>query len=72
MYNKQLMLSVCIYMHVYGGLRVCFALHGSFLSLLQSLPVFLQGADGVPHLTTSPPQGAVSQNALRVRFCDKA
>lgn len=43
-------------------------LHGSFLALLQSLPVFLQGADGVPRLATSPPQRAVSQNVLRVGF----
>lgn len=51
---------------------VCFffanVLHGSFLALLQSLPVFLQGADGVPRLATSPPQRAVSQNVLRVGF----
>lgn len=54
------------------GRRVCaFSssfLHGSFLSLLQSLPVLLQGADGVPCLAAGPPQWAVGQDALRVRF----
>ncbi len=49
---------------------VC-VLHGSFLPLLQSLPVFLQGADGVPCLAASPPQRAVSQKVLRVGFYDK-
>lgn len=48
---------------------MCFVLHGSFLALLQSLPVFLQRTDGVPRLTTSPPQRAVSQYVLRVGFC---
>lgn len=46
-----------------------FVLHGSFLALLQSLPVFFQRTDGVPRLTTSPPQRAVSQYVLRVGFC---
>lgn len=45
-----------------------YILHGSFLPLLQSLPVFLERADGVPRLATSPPQRAVSQNVVRVGF----
>ena len=48
-----------------------YPLHGSFLSLLQSLPVFLQGTDGVPRLTTGPPQVAVLQDVLRVRLWTK-
>lgn len=43
-------------------------LHGGLLSLLQPLPVLLQGADGVPRLAAGPPQWAVGQHALRVRF----
>lgn len=53
---------VCVFVYV---------LHGSFLPLLQSLPVFLQGADGVPRLAAGPPQRAVSQKAFRVGFYDK-
>lgn len=48
---------------------VGFLLHGSFLALLQALPVLLQRADGVPRLATSPPQRAVSQYVLGVRLC---
>lgn len=54
-----------------GG-RVCAfspsVLHGGLLSLLQPLPVLLQGADGVPCLAAGPPQRAVGQDALGVRF----
>ena len=62
----------CVFQTSYICVCVCVCvcvLHGSFLSLLQSLPVFLQGADCVPCLAASPPQGAVSQEVLRVRFC---
>lgn len=45
--------------------------HGSFLALLQPLPVLLQGADGVPRLTTRPPQRAVRKDVLGVHFCRK-
>lgn len=45
----------------YGALLV---LHGHFLSLLQSLPVLLQRADGVPRLTPRASLGAVGQQAL--------
>lgn len=55
-------------MTLYASEQTCFALHGSFLALLQSLPVFFQRTDGVPRLTTSPPQRAVSQYMLRVGF----
>lgn len=64
---KRLM-HVCV---VWGRLCVYFVLHGSFLPLLQSLPVFLQRADGVPRLAASPPQRAVSQEVLGVGFYDK-
>lgn len=53
---------ICVFVHI---------LHGSFLPLLESLPVFLQRADGVPCLAASPPQMAVSQNVLRVSLYEK-
>lgn len=53
---------------LHKNVGVCSVLHGSFLALLQPLPVFLQRTDGVPRLTTSPPQRSVSQHELRVRF----
>lgn len=59
--------------HMYAGV-VCtlvYVLHGSFLPLLKSLPVFLQSADGVPHLATCPPQRTVSQNVCWVFFYEK-
>lgn len=52
---------------------LCFlvVLQGSFLSLLQSLPVLLQGADGVPRLPAGPPQWAIRQDVLGVGFFGK-
>lgn len=75
MNNMYQTVDVCIntYMHarMYVVCGLAYVLHGSLLPLLQSLPVFLQGADGVPRLTASPPQRAVSQNVLWVGFFDK-
>lgn len=56
------LLTVC---HIsVSSYRVLLVLHGYFLALLQSLPVLLQCADGVPRLTPRASLRAVGQQAL--------